>query len=42
MLWMRDLKGSRQEIEDEVHGDVRYWVLGDDKDDIVRDALRNR
>jgi hypothetical protein len=42
LSWMRTLKGSEQEILDKVRMDVRYWVVGDEKDDIVRDALRAR
>ena len=38
LSWMRGVKGTK----DELRGDVRYWVLGDEKDDIVRDALRGR
>jgi len=42
LSWMRNLKGSREEIMEKVHADVRYWVLGNEKDDLVRDALRGR
>ena len=40
LSWMRTLKGSQEDIQDKVRMDVRYWVLGDEKNDIVRDALR--
>jgi len=39
---MRGLKGSREEILAKVQADVRYWVVGDDKNDLVNDALRAR
>jgi hypothetical protein len=42
LSWMRGVKGLKEEVVDKVHADVRYWVLGDEKDDIVRDALRAR
>jgi hypothetical protein len=42
LSWMRGLKGSRDEILHKVHADVRYWVVGDAKDDLVNDALRAR
>jgi hypothetical protein len=42
LSWMRGLKGSREEILQKVHADVRYWVVGEAKDDIVNDALRAR
>jgi len=42
LQWMRGLKGTREEVMQKVKGDVRYWVLGSEKDDIVRDALRGR
>lgn len=42
LSWMRGLKGTQDEILEKVRGDVRYWVLGDEKDSIVTDALRGR
>ena len=42
LSWMRGLKGTPAEIKEKVRTDVRYWVVGDDKEDIVRDALRSR
>jgi hypothetical protein len=42
LSWMRNVKGSREEVADKVRLDVRYWVVGGEKDDIVRDALRAR
>jgi hypothetical protein len=42
LSWMRGVKGTKDEVMAKLRGDVRYWVLGDEKDDIVRDALRGR
>ena len=42
LSWMRGLKGSSEEILAKVQADVRYWVVGDDKNDLVNDALRAR
>ena len=42
LQWMRGLKGTSEEFMQKVKRDVRYWVLGSEKDDIVRDALRGR
>jgi hypothetical protein len=42
LSYMRGVKGTREEIMEKVRGDIRYWVLGDEKDDIVMDALRGR
>ena len=42
LSWLRGVKGTRDEILEKVRVDVRYWVLGDEKDDLVRDALRAR
>ena len=42
LSWMRGVKGTKEEVVDKVYADVRYWVVGDEKDDIVRDALRGR
>jgi hypothetical protein len=39
---IRGLKGSVEEVMTKVREDVRYWVLGEEGDDIVRDALRGR
>ena len=42
LAYMRGMKGSPQEILEKVRMDVRYWVLGDSKDDLVHDILRSR
>ena len=42
LSWMRGIKGTKEEIMEKVSMDVRYWIIGDEKDEIVRDALRAR
>ena len=42
LAWMRNLKGPREEILEKVYSDVRYWVLGTERDDLVMDALQGR
>lgn len=45
LSWMRGIKskgGEEEEVLKKVKGDVRYWVVGEERDDIVRDALRGR
>ena len=42
LSWMRGIKGTKEELLNKVRSDVRYWVVGDEKDDIVMDALRGR
>jgi hypothetical protein len=42
LSWMRAIKGTREEIMEKATMDVRYWIIGDEKDEIVRDALRGR
>lgn len=42
LSWMRGVKGPNELVLQKLREDVRYWVLGDEKDDIVRDALRGR
>ena len=42
LSWMRSLKGTAEEVTEKVRADVRYWVIGDERDEILRDALRGR
>jgi hypothetical protein len=42
LSWMRGVKGTKEQVMEKVREDVRYWVMGTEKDDIVRDALRGR
>jgi hypothetical protein len=42
LSWMRSIKGTREEVMKKLRLDVRYWIVGEDKDEIVRDALRGR
>jgi hypothetical protein len=42
LSWLRGVKGGREEVLQKVRMDVRYWVVGDAKDDLINDALRSR
>ena len=42
LSWMKGIKGNADELMEKVQMDVRYWVIDDDRDSIVRDALRRR
>jgi len=42
LSWLRGVKGPHEEVVQKVRMDVRYWVVGDAKDDLVQDASRSR
>ena len=42
LSWMKGVKGSKDEVLQKVQADVRYWVIGDEKEAIVNDVLRTR